>query len=202
MSQEILRQLQILQPASGKSLSNAVVVGLTGALGAGTQAKYQLMRSQLNPKGGHSIFVPTNGSQSLLQKGGTQAARKLKTLPPEREDNLTGALNTSLLGGEQYPILTATLGTLVSGGAAILFTVATTYLSVANSAQRVLGRAGDEIWQVEEIGKGASSAWFDGNTESAYHVGSFFLVDPYRSNLGARSKAWLIHEERTELTLL
>ncbi len=202
MSQQIINQLDPLQQESGKRIANSVITGMTRSL---TRARYQLMNSQMNPSGGGAIYVPTRGTQSLSQATNRQNIRKLMTLPAEREDNFTHSLNTELLGGEQYPVLTAVLGTgvgLVTAGGGILFTAATTALSLANTAQRVLARLGDELWQIEEIGKSNSSRWFDGNTQSAFHVGSYFLVDPHRAGGNVRSKGWLIHEERTELTLL
>lgn len=201
MSQRILAALQTLQPDSGKQISNAVITGMTLSL---TRARYQLMRSRRNPSGYGTITVPTHGTQSLLQRGNTQAIRRLMTLPAGREDNFTYSLNTQLLGGEQYPVLTAVLGTvagLASAGAGLLFAVATTALSVSQTSQRVLARLGDELWQVEEIGKSTSSGIFSGETTNAVHVGSYFLVDPHRAAGPVRTKGWLIHEERTELTL-
>jgi len=103
------------------------------------------------------------------------------------------ALNHELSGGDSYPVLTTALsiaGGLVSGGGSILFSIAVTGLSLAQKASKVLARQGDEIWHIEEIGK-------EGN--KAIYVSSYFIVDPYRKT--ARSKGWLIHEERYELTL-
>jgi len=103
------------------------------------------------------------------------------------------ALNHELLGGDSYPVLTTALGIaggVVSGGGSILFSVALTGLSLAQKASKVLARQGDEIWHIEEIGK-------DG--KKAIYVSSFFIVDPYRKT--SKSKGWLIHEERHELTL-
>jgi len=116
------------------------------------------------------------------------------TLPVGIEDNFTFTFNTALLGGDSYPVLTAVLGTaagVASAGAGLLFTVATTALSVSQTSRRVLARAGDELWQVEEIGK---------NGSSVIHVAAYFLVDPFRGQgVNSRIKGWLIHEERKNL---
>ncbi len=119
------------------------------------------------------------------------------TLEPGIEDNLTFRLNTALLGGENYPVLTAILGTaagMVSVGGGLLFAAFTTSISATQKQRRVLARGGDEIWQVEEIGKIK-----DGSGYKAMHINSYFLVDPYRRQ--APSKGWLIHDERIEVLL-
>jgi hypothetical protein len=98
-----------------------------------------------------------------------------------------------LLGGERYPVLTAAIGIAggaISGGAGLLFTLSTTGLALVNTAGKVLARAGDEIWHIEEIGK-------EGN--KAIYISAFFIVDPYRKQ--APDKGWLIHEEREEISL-
>ncbi len=113
-------------------------------------------------------------------------------------------LKDELAGGEQYPILMAGLGVAIGPAgftAGLLFSAATTALSLAQCSHRVMGRLGVELWQIREIGKADSSGWFDGSSKSAFHIGSYFLVDPYRANGQVHAKGWLIHEERTELTL-
>ena len=193
----LLNTLPELQPDSGKHLSDSVITGMTRSL---SRARYQLVRSR-HVSGSGYIYEPTNGSSSLMNN--LQASRKLMTLSAGHEGNFTYALNTALLGGTQYPVLTAVLGTavgLASGGAGLLFTVATTGLDLARTTQRVLARDGDELWQVEAIGKIRSNGIF-GSSTTALHVGSYFLVDPHRTRLQERTKGWLIHEQRTELTL-
>lgn len=186
---KVLASLQKLQRDSGKRIRNSVITGMTHSL---TRARYQLIRARKNPTGAGYIRVPTDGVESLPQK--TQSVRKLMTLSPAAtEDSFTYILNTSLLGGTSYPVLTAVLGTIAgaaSAGAGLLFTISSTALSLAQTSQRVLARAGDEVWQVEEIGKVGSDV---------VHVGSYFLVDPYRGQGRSQVKGWLIHEERTEL---
>lgn len=184
-----LASLQELQKDSGKRIPDSVITGMTLSL---TRARYQLIRARKNPSGAGFLYEPTDGVSSLLKN--TQSIRKLMTVSPaSNEDSFTFTLNTALLGGTSYPILTAVLGTIAgvaSMGAGLLFTAASTALSVAQTSQRVLARAGDELWQVEEIGKVKSDV---------VHVGSYFLVDPYRGRGQSRIKGWLIHEERTEL---
>lgn len=186
---KIIASLQELQRDSGKRIPDSVITGMTRSL---TRARYQLIRSRMNPSGAGVLYEPTDGISSLPKY--TQSVRKLMTLSDSvTEDSFTYILNTALLGGKSYPILTAVLGTIAgaaSAGAGLLFTVASTALSVAQTSQRVLARSGDELWQVEEIGKVKSAV---------VHVGSYFLVDPYRGRGRSRIKGWLIHEERTEL---
>lgn len=184
------KSLQVLQQDSGKRISDSIITGMTRSL---SRARYQLIRYTRNPTGRGYAYLPTDGIATLSQH--TQATRRLMTLPAGVEDNFTYMLNTSLLGGTSYPVLTAVLGVIVgaaSGGAGLLFTVASTGLSLSQTSQRVLARAGDELWQVEEIGRTGSTA---------VHVGSYFLVDPYRNRGPSRIKGWLIHEQRTELDI-
>ncbi|VAW61738.1 hypothetical protein MNBD_GAMMA08-981 [hydrothermal vent metagenome] len=104
------------------------------------------------------------------------------------------ALNRELSGGESYPILTTALGIaggFVSGGGSILFSAALTGLSLAQKTSKVLARQADEIWHIEEIGK---------EGDKAVYVSSFFIAAPFRKN--SKSKGWLIHEERHDLTLI
>jgi len=186
-SAELLSRLSGLQPQSKCWLPNSIITGLTLSL---TQARYQLIRTDMVR--GKYIFVPTDGLAKIPPK--VSAYRKLKTIDREQKGNFTYSLNTELLGGEQYPILTFVLGTAVgavSGGAGLLFGATTTYLSLQQTAQRVLAREGDEVWQVEEIGKSG---------QDVVHVGSYFLQDPFRGHRNAAS-GWLIHEERTVLTV-
>lgn len=108
-------------------------------------------------------------------------------------------LNTALQGGTNYPILTAGLGVVagvVSFGAGLIFTVATTAISLHQTTSRVLARPGDKIIHVEEIGKERNGASY-----KPVYVSSFFLVDPFRTNGNSLTKGWLIHEEREYLSL-
>ncbi len=200
MSQNIINTLAELQPQSGKSLTPALITGITRSMTRAQNTLIHLTGPAINP-----TYGPTNGTDSLRNPANRSSRRRMMVLPPGREDNFTHMLNTSLLGGTSYPILTATLGTaagLVSMGAGLLFTVVTTGLSLTQTAQRVLARGGDEIWQVEEIGKAKDSSMFGSGGMQAVHVGSYFLIDPFRQNVGGpHPKGWLIHEERTVLTL-
>jgi hypothetical protein len=118
--------------------------------------------------------------------------RKVKTFSTGSE-KVINSLNKELLGGENYPILTTALGIAIgaaSGGAGLLFTLATTGLSVGSTIQKVLARTGDEIWHIEEVGK---------SNGKAIYVSAYFIVDPFRKQ--TPGKGWLIHEEREELLL-
>lgn len=195
-----LASLQELQRESGKRLPDSIITGMTSSL---SRARYELIRARMNPSGAGFITEPTDGTASLQHR--TQSIRKLMTLPAAVENSFTHMLNTALLGGTSYPILTAVLGTMageVSTTVGLIFTVADTALTLSRTSPRVLARPGDELWQIENIGKSRGSGIFGGQSTIAVHVGSYFLVDPYRSTGGqTREKGWLIHEERTELTL-
>ena len=186
MSTDIINQLQELQKDSGKHLSPVI----TGYLQDHGEPR-ALVETVLVANGKWGV-KPKAGASSLLKAQNRQIKRKVKTLSTSY-DHIINQLNTSLLGGESDPVFTAVLGNaagVASGGAGLIFTIATTGLSLANTVQRVLARTGDEIWQVEEIGKVGNKATY---------VSSYFIVDPYRNQ--TQSKGWLIHEERQEVIL-
>jgi len=173
-----------LQPDSGKRLNPTVITAMTMSI---TRQRNQLMRSVANPQGRGILIVPAPG-QHLT------ASRRLMTFQAERSGVLTEMLNTELLGGEQYPILSFVLGTAtgVNPLAGFVFSVATTALSLNQTAQRILARRGDELWQVEQIGR---------TGRDVVHVGAYFLYDPFRNSAFRSGNGWLIHEERTVLTV-
>lgn len=196
MSSAIINQLPLLQANSDKQIKQSVIDGFKGHLSYYSGSPLLLVQPKMIAST-NWIHVPRNGANSLSDPKNRVAIRKVMTLTAGQENNFTYSLNTALLGGENYPILTAVLGTvagIASFGAGLLFTVATTGLSLAQTSQRVLGRAGDEIWQVEEIGKVQ-----DGGKPTAMHVNSYLIVDPFRGQ--SQQKGWLIHEERNEMTL-
>lgn len=188
--EQILAQLPELRASSGKTIRDSVITGITRSF---TSARYEAIRTRSNPNGAGFVFHPTLGWESVGQH--LQATRNLMTMPVAHEDNFTVTLNAALLGGQSYPILNAVLGTAAgaaSAGAGLLFTIATTAIDVSRTTNRVLARGGDQVWCVEEIGK---------QGQRAYHVGAFFLVDPFRVGRSLPSKGWLFHEERKELDL-
>jgi len=119
------------------------------------------------------------------------------TLPNVIENNYMFMLNNRLLGGRDYPLLTSLAGvgtSFLSGGAGLIFSAAATGISLGETTHRILARGGDELWQLEEVGKSRKGASF-----VPVHVVSYFLVDPFR---GANNrKVWLIHEDRNELVI-
>lgn len=186
MSTVLISQLSELRPISSRKLNPTVF-----ALIQNHSAPRSLVESFLVANGKFAI-KPVNGIQSLANRKNLQATRKVHTLSAGKE-HIINKLNIELSGGKSYPILTAVLGVIggaFSGGAGLLFTTATTGLSLANLVQDVLARPGDEIWHVEEIGKSENKATY---------VSAFFLVDPYRKQ--TPNKGWLIHEEREIIQL-
>lgn len=186
MTTTILNQLQELQQKSGKNLHPVVLATLQDHSNPRT-----LVKSSLIANGQH-VLKPVNGTSSLTNPRNRSSRRKVNTLN-QAPTLILNKLNTALLGGERYPILTAAIGiagAAISGGAGLLFTLSTTGLALANTAGKVLARPGDEIWHIEEIGK-------EGN--KAIYISAFFIVDPYRKQ--APDKGWLIHEERKEVPL-
>ncbi len=186
ISSNILSQLQDLQKQSNKRL-NPVIMS--------TIHDHSKPRSLVDPvmiANGKFAVKPVKGASSLVTANNRQAKEKSGHSHLE-QSMLQNKLNNELLGGESYPVLTATLDIatgVVSGGAGLLFTLATTGLTLANTTSRVLARTGDEIWHIEEIGKVGNKATY---------VSAFFIVDPFRKQ--TPGKGWLLHEEREEIIL-
>ena len=186
MSSNILSQLPELQRKSNKRLNPIVVSSIQD------HAKPRALVEPVLVANGKFAVKPIKGGSSLTTLNNRQSKRKVNTLTIGNE-HVSSKLNHELLGGESYPVLTAALGIAggaISGGAGLLFTMATTGLALANTTKRVLARPGDEIWHIEEIGKVGNKATY---------VSAFFIVDPFRKQ--APNKGWLIHEEREELIL-
>jgi len=187
MSSVILNQLQELRKPSGKYLDKVVVTYIQDHKRPLALVNREMMH---NAKW---AVRPRNGIAALAHRKNRQSIRKVKTLPLIGNSLVVTELNTALLGGTSYPVLSAVLGTaagLASLGAGLLFAAVTTGLSLTQTSQRVLARAGDEIWHVEEIGKVGGIVTY---------VSSYILVDPYRYQ--TPHKGWLIHESRDEVLL-
>ncbi|HED17841.1 MAG TPA: hypothetical protein ENI64_13635 [Gammaproteobacteria bacterium] len=187
MSSAILNKLQELQEPSGKHLDQVAITYIHD-----NSLPYALVK-QVQVANAKWAVVPRNGAASLSQLNNIQSVRKVSTIPAGIDSATTNRLNMALLGGTSYPVLTAVLGVaagLGSMGAGLLFSALTTGISLTKTSRRVLARAGDEIWHVEEIGK---------YKKLATYVSSFILVDPYRKQ--APGKGWLLHESRDELIL-
>ena len=186
MSPNIINQLQELQKQSDRRLN-----GVIRSLIQDHANPRALVKKELVANGQFSL-VPVKGAQSLLTANNRDLYRKVKTFNPGSM-HVMDKLNKELLGGENYPILTALLGFAagpISAGGSVMFSVANTALSLANTTSKVLARPGDEIWHHEKIGK-------QGN--KVIYVSAFFIIDPYRKQ--ANSKGWLIDEVREEITI-
>jgi len=187
MSSTILNQLQNLQEPSGIHLDQVAITYIHD-----NSLPHALVK-QVQIANGKWAVSARNGTASLSQLKNIQSVRKVSTLPAGVDSAMSNRLNLALLGGSSYPVLTAILGVaagLGSMGAGLMFSALTTGISLTQTSRRVLARAGDEIWHVEEIGK---------FNNVAMYVSSFILVDPYRKQ--APGKGWLIHESRDELIL-
>lgn len=186
MPADILNKLQELRKDSGVSLSPVI----KNYLQDHSQPR-ALVESVLIANAKIAV-KPIKGLSSLQHPLNRVCKRKIKTLT-SININVINQLNIALLGGERYPVLTAVLGSaagFASTGGSLIFTAATTYISKNNAVQKVLTRLGDEIWQIEEIGK-------VGNQPT--YISSFFIVDPYRDQ--TPNKGWLIHEERADVLI-
>ena len=188
MSLEVLSRLEELKPESNKKLPQQILHLLKGKLSPPSElADIKLVRN------GYFVSVPKNGGASLQLPKNRRSARKVLTLKSIADESFTDVLNSELLGGESYPVLSTVVGTitgLVSFGAGLLFAASTTRLNSHQASPRILARSGDEIWIIEEFGKVGGKS---------LHVQSFWLCDPYRGQ--AAINGWLIHEERRDLLL-
>lgn len=171
-------------------LPDSIITGLTKSL---TQARYQLIRSKVNPSGAGFITGPTNGTASLLSN--VQARRLLWTA--KENDGFLKMLNKELQGGEGYPILSAVVGEgvgripVLGTAVSLLFSAVSAGVDLSKTSHTVIARVGDQVWQIEEIGRVGAKI---------VHVGFYWVVDPCRKQ--SPEKKWLIHEQRTELALL
>lgn len=168
-----LTYLKELQPGSGKHLPKNVhhIIKLN-------KEPMSLVRRELVANGQFNLLPKNDISHPSAQ----QSVRRSHVFPQVGEDSNLMALNHALLGRDSYPILTATLGVgvgIASFGAGLVFSAATTAVSLNQKSYRILARPGDEIWNVEEIGK-----VLEGGAYKAVYVSSFFIVDPQRA--GAR----------------
>lgn len=191
MSSDLISQLPTLQDDSGVRISRSVVIGARG------------MDSQrlIRPGSGRGEYVPASGASGILSN--LQYTQKLLTLSSTQEGFMRG-MNHELKGGDSYPVLTFALGTavgFVSGGAGLVFSLATLGLDLSRRSSNVMARKGDEIWCIEAIGKYYENRMIRQDRYVAQHVMSYFIVDPYRSNGNNVEKGWLIHETRTDLTV-
>jgi hypothetical protein len=103
-------------------------------------------------------------------------------------------VNRQLAGGESYPILTGLLSIgagIASFGAGTVFTLVTAAADSGRQVQTVMARLGDELWQVELVGK---------KKGKIVHVEYFVLWDPYRRDAEVPSD-FIIHEERREVVV-
>lgn len=123
------------------------------------------------------------------------AFRKALTFDARNEEFMT-SLNQELAGEPSYPVTTAVLGEIAGliPGAGTAFTVVTTGLSTFQQSLSVLARLGDEVWVSEQVGTVGSEA---------VHQEQIWLLDPYRLQ-GTDEElqaVWVLHEERTPVTL-
>lgn len=194
MASSILEQLDELRPETGVKILGDMT-GLKKYLQDSGRKPLLLANPKLS--NGRWVHEPSAPLKDLVKRENRVAHRKAMDLPNAVEDNYTFMLNNRLMGGRDYPLLTSLAGigtSLVSGGAGLIFSAAATGISLGNTSHRILARGGDQLWQMEEIGKSREGASF-----VPVHVLSYFLVDPFRK--GNNRKMWLIHEERNELVM-
>jgi hypothetical protein len=160
---------------------------------------FKLIRTE--SQGHTKLHVPSRGTMSLLQN--LKSREKVLTVDASNEEYV-GKLNKELKGGSAYPILEAVLAAsvgLAETVAAAVFSVATLALSLNRRSNDVLARGGDEIWLVEEIGMGREENVLTADRRVPMHVAALFLTDPFRGQADVKTKGWLLHEERRNLTL-
>ncbi len=175
-----------LGPDSHKRLSTLAVNSVTSCYK--DRSKNQLIRWTTNEEN-RLVFMPTSGFSGPMD---IYSCELILTLPREAEGNITKIINDALLDLDNFPFLKLAIGKIPKVGnlTHLTFSAANIVLKKNKTAHRCFAREGDQIWQVEQIGKVG---------KDIVHVMGLFLADPFRSNLSNPGDGWLIHEERTKL---
>lgn len=184
--QQLLLKLPTLPAATKKKLVDSVIHGLMVGVRSNPHVLLDLDASR-----GPWLqkFVP-DPKVDLMTKNASR--RKVLSLNPTHTGFMS-SLNLALKGGEDYPLLTGLLGIttgLLSGGAGLLFSLVTIGVSASKVSQPIRARLGDEIWQVEILGK---------EGQKIMHLEYFVLVDPLRAKVPNLASEWVIHEDRKEV---
>jgi hypothetical protein len=186
-TQQLMAKLPNLPPQTKNSLPSNIIHGFSAGIG---QNRFVLVN--LDFRGPHNQrFVPDPKVNLYSQNA---SRRRIMTLDAGKA-GFMHSLNQALKGGEDYPILTGLLGIaagIASAGAGILFSLTTIAVSAGKTSQPIRARLGDEIRQVELVGK---------EGQALKHVEYFLLVDPYRAKATNIPSEWVIHEERRDLVL-
>ncbi|MCP4409277.1 MAG: hypothetical protein GY807_16300 [Gammaproteobacteria bacterium] len=185
--QQLMAKLPNLPRTTGRRLCGAVA-GIQRMVDINYPAHFELIR-YVGP--GSSPYAIREGVDPLRHN----AARRHVMNFDGSHESFRGTLNLALRGGESYPYLTGAasiVAGLASAGAGIMFTISTSYLDGTRISQNVQAREGDQIWQVEYLGKNASNI---------LHVEHFILADPFRKNAGNVATEWCIHESIHEVSI-
>lgn len=199
----IMTQLTVLCEDSGKRLPEKIIMGFDQMAGG----LHLITRTSLQ-----SDWVPRGGTASLLKN--LHSAKKVWAFGSA--NGVHRNLLNHTLKGDSFPILDAALvmaiggvgllsggGAMIIGGCLIAFNGAKGLIKTETRDTDVLARVGDEILQIEEIGKQREDHWFSSDGYVATHVVSYFLIDPYRSGGHHRCGVggWLLHEQRRPIAL-
>ncbi|MEM7189317.1 MAG: hypothetical protein AAF439_06875 [Pseudomonadota bacterium] len=125
-------------------------------------------------------------------KDGNAVRRRVKVFG--ENDAFMRSINKQLGGGESHPVLVAGLGIavgLVSGGAGIAFTVATTAIDIAKYTHPARARTGDAIDRYEVLGTRGGKV---------VHMDQLILVDLLRAKAGIKPSQWVIHCQYSDVT--
>lgn len=185
----LLATLPPLSQSSGKWLPSYVVEGLKTGLGRSANPN-ELVQFRTGQNIRDQFYVIRPG----VDASRTNAYRRFVMEFGGARVSYMRSLNRELLGGEDYPVTMALLGIAtgaVSAGAGALFSLATAVVSDAKPKQSIQVRDGDQLWQIEQLGKANGEI---------IHSSCFVVVDPLRKEKNL-IHSWVIHERRNEVVI-
>lgn len=167
---QLQAKLPTLPKASRNHLSTSFIIGLTTKL----TERFVLIKQ-------HGILYDIHYKPRIKVNLMSQNAARSKILTLDSgQAGFVNTLNLGLKGGDEYPILTAFLSVgvgIFTAGAGAVFSILSGVASAAKVNQPVRARLGDEIWQLEVVGKEGGEI-----KPMEYLV----LIDPYRT--GSKSR--------------
>lgn len=168
-----------LPPSTGKHIPSSTVIGIMSGVGN----RYVLINNRTSNTGG-SPYVQARNSDD------NSSRRRVMTL---NNAQFRTDINNSLSGGGTSNVVLDTLLGLAAGATigpvGWIWTGVTLAIGLSTRGQEpVRVRRGDEIHQVEVIGR---------NGSQLEHMELLVLVDPFRASGGSRQ--WVLHENRIAL---
>ncbi len=187
MSNGHMKILPELGPSTGRSLPSSTI---NGFMAREKYRRFALIDVHFVGAGRNLHYRPAPGIDLTKANASKRRLFNFDTA----HSRFQQSVNKELGGGRSYPILTGLLSIgagIVSGGAGIIFTLITSAADAGRQVQPVMARLGDELWQVEQVGKVKGKV---------VHVEYFVLWDPYRRQANVPSE-WIIHEDRHDVVV-